>query len=244
MTLQELAADAAVHSSPQPQAARELSTLSRSALVGLQESSEQLTALEQHAEEITFQLDCSAITPGQARTELAQLETKANRLESEGLDSVRTSELSSGQAQARGEKKDQLARLEALFNRLEADTALRSSRQPQAARALSTVSRAALVGLQQSSEQLTALEQRAEEIAFQLDCSTITPGQARTELAQLETKANRLETEGLDAVRTSELQSGQAQAKSQKKDQLARLEALFNRLEGLFKRIKSLDSGG
>merc|ERR1719499_2948980 len=103
------------------------------------------------------------------------------------------------------------------------------------------MSKTAIADLTRSGAQLSDIESRVEEIRFQLDCKAIKPSQAKTDLAQLETQAKCLETTGVDSVYTSELNSGKAEAKSEKKDQLARLEALFQRLEGLFKKIKALE---
>jgi len=113
----------------------------------------------------------------------------------------------------------------------------------RATRALSALSAEAIAGLRETAGELERLQGTTEEIAFQLDCGTVTAVQARTELAQVESQAKRLECERVDAVYTSELSSGKAEAKSEKKDQLAKLEALFQRLEGLFARIKALERG-
>lgn len=56
----------------------------------------------------------------------------------------------------------------------------------------------------------------------------------RTELAQLEAEANKLETKGVDNVYTSELKSGRQAAKELKSVQLRRLETLFGVIEKLF----------
>jgi chromosome segregation ATPase len=60
---------------------------------------------------------------------------------------------------------------------------------------------------------------------------------AKTELAQLEADAHKLESTGVDNIYTSELESGKASAKETKKDQLRRLEALFNRIDDIFHTI-------
>lgn len=111
--------------------------------------------------------------------------------------------------------------------------------QPRAIRAMSQLSQAAMADLTRSGVQLADIEAQVEEINFQLNCRAILPAQAKTDLAQLETKAKQLETTGVDAVYTSELNSGKVEAKTQKKDQLARLEALFDRFEELFKQIRA-----
>lgn len=112
------------------------------------------------------------------------------------------------------------------------------SRPPRAVRAYSGLSEEAMAGLRRSAEELMVLEDRVEEIAFQLDCQSLTSGQARNELAHVEMQAKRLETQSVDAVYTSDLHSGKEAAKNAKKDQLARLESLFERLEVLFKKIR------
>lgn len=62
-------------------------------------------------------------------------------------------------------------------------------------------------------------------------------GKMKTELAFLESEANRLESAGVDNVYTSELNSGKVSAKEAKKEQLARLETLFAQIDDLFKVI-------
>lgn len=64
-------------------------------------------------------------------------------------------------------------------------------------------------------------------------------GKIKTELAFLESEANRLESAGVDNVYTSELNSGKAPAKEAKREQLARLEALFSTIDELFKVMQS-----
>eukprot|EP00435_Cladocopium_sp_Y103_P001584 s2547_g1.t1 len=63
-------------------------------------------------------------------------------------------------------------------------------------------------------------------------------GQARTELAQLEAEAHKLECQGVDNVYTGDLDSGKAEAKDLKKALLARLETVLERIEETFRRLK------
>jgi len=85
------------------------------------------------------------------------------------------------------------------------------------------------------------LERAVEEVGLQFDGGALSCGQARTALANVESRAHRLEAEGVDGIYTSDLGSGKAQAKSEKKELLARLEKLFSRLEAAFQLINNMD---
>lgn len=96
------------------------------------------------------------------------------------------------------------------------------------------------MGLEASSVELSSLEGRAEEVRRMVEDGTLTPGQGRTELAQIEAKAHKVESEKVDCIYTSELTSGKDDAKAEKKAQLQRLEKLFERLEEHFAWLKSV----
>lgn len=64
-------------------------------------------------------------------------------------------------------------------------------------------------------------------------------GKAKTELASLEADAHKLESTGVDSIYTGELDSGRASAKEKKKEELRRLEALFNRIDDIFRVIST-----
>eukprot|EP00913_Durusdinium_trenchii_P022285 g20938.t1 len=63
-------------------------------------------------------------------------------------------------------------------------------------------------------------------------------GQVRTELAQLEAQAHKLECQGVDSVYTGDLDSGKADAKDLKKALLGRLESVLEMIEQTFGRLK------
>lgn len=107
---------------------------------------------------------------------------------------------------------------------------------------MSLLSQEAIDRMDASSAEISHLEQRAEDIARQLQHRQITAGQARTALAQVESAAHKVETEKVDAVYTSELNSGKAMVKSEKKEQLARLERFFERLDVIFQWIKRCEA--
>lgn len=95
--------------------------------------------------------------------------------------------------------------------------------------------------MHRAEAELAGLERAAEEVVLQLDGGTLSCGQARTSLANVEARAHRLEADGVDGIYTSDLGSGKAQAKSEKKELLARLERLFSRLEASFQLINDVD---
>lgn len=103
------------------------------------------------------------------------------------------------------------------------------------------MSQEAIDGLCKTSMELSALEDEVERIVARLENGEITPGQARTQLSNIEAVGHKVECDKVDSIYTSELHSGKEMAKTQKKDQLKRLERLFERLEILFKWIKTLE---
>lgn len=294
------------------------SAISMEAMDVLRRCERELEALEVQAEDAALQLQRHAVTPGQARTLLAQVEARARRLEMESVDGIYTSELVSGRARAKTEKRGQLARLGQLFARLDAlfqwvgdvedgyqrdaqrsqraaaqsrpaaglaavDPALsqgasqwsqssascspphhqqqpqqfqqplqeqpqpqsryQQNERPKAHRAYSLQSQEAIENLQRTEAELEGLERTADEVVEQLEAGTLTVGQARTALATVEAQAHRLETDRVDGIYTSELVSGKVQAKTEKKEQLARLERLFARLEATFAGIGKAEPG-
>lgn len=116
------------------------------------------------------------------------------------------------------------------------------NRDPRVHRAMSVLSQEAMDALLRTQLELGALETKAEEVAARLQRHELTPGQARTELAQVEAAAHKVECDKVDSIYTSELSSGRDMAKTEKKEQLGRLERLFERLEVLFKWIKEVDA--
>merc|ERR1719296_406303 len=140
-------------------------------------------------------------------------------------------------------KSGKMASLSTEADDSEAQTVGELRQQPRAFRGMSMMSQAAIADLSRSGAQLADIEAKVEEIRFQLDCRAISLPQAKVDLAQLETKAKQLETTGVDAVYTSDLNSGKAEAKIEKKEQLARLESLFDKFEELFKRLKKEEVG-
>lgn len=110
-------------------------------------------------------------------------------------------------------------------------------------RQFSIASTEAIEQLEQLGARLVPIEDRVAELnrlAQGPQClGNETLGQMKTELAQLEAEANKLETKGVDSIYTSELRSGQEIAKQLKKAQLRRLESLFALIEQLFRVLNS-----
>lgn len=106
---------------------------------------------------------------------------------------------------------------------------------------MSFLSEEAIDGLLKTGLELDKLEARVEELMGQVRKGELTPGQGRTELSQVEAAAHKVECDKVDAIYTSELHSGKDDAKKEKKDQLKRLEALFDKLEVQFKWLKTLE---
>lgn len=107
-------------------------------------------------------------------------------------------------------------------------------------RAMSYISQEALDGLSKTSAELDELEARVDEISEQVKRGELTAGQGTTQLAQIESAANKVECDKVDAIYTSELKSGKEEAKQEKKEQIRRLEKLFDKLEQRFKWLKTL----
>mmetsp|Transcript_888 Transcript_888/g.1672 ORF Transcript_888/g.1672 Transcript_888/m.1672 type:complete len:119 (-) Transcript_888:137-493(-) len=99
-------------------------------------------------------------------------------------------------------------------------------------------SREAVQALHRVELEVQDLEETLVDVMMQFDGRSLTPGQARTALSNVEARAQKLEVEGIDNVYTGELNSGKAQAKSDKKDLLKRLEDLYSVLEKSFREIK------
>eukprot|EP00929_Paragymnodinium_shiwhaense_P103272 TRINITY_DN66660_c0_g1_i1.p1 TRINITY_DN66660_c0_g1~~TRINITY_DN66660_c0_g1_i1.p1 ORF type:complete len:482 (-),score=74.78 TRINITY_DN66660_c0_g1_i1:160-1605(-) len=122
-----------LHTPSMRQATRKLSLASEQALGQLAETSRDLLMIERRVGEVeSLVLDSDGrlaplarIPPslfgtlGDVRSELAQLESRAKQLEGSKIDSVYTSELTTGKEAAREEKKSMLKRLEQLFVRFE-----------------------------------------------------------------------------------------------------------------------------
>jgi len=109
-------------------------------------------------------------------------------------------------------------------------------------RSLSVRSAKALSRLEEIELQVASLETQVGDIAAALtgrsEISHEEVGHCKTQLALLEAQAHKLETNGVDGVYTGELESGKADAKAAKKNQLERLEVLFGRIEDIFQVIK------
>mmetsp|Transcript_55739 Transcript_55739/g.104889 ORF Transcript_55739/g.104889 Transcript_55739/m.104889 type:complete len:425 (+) Transcript_55739:88-1362(+) len=108
-------------------------------------------------------------------------------------------------------------------------------------RCLSLHSEHALNLLSDTHEQLLQIEQSVADITLALQ-GRVGLEQAmhlKSDLSQLEAKAKRLETKGIDDVYTGELNSGRQLAKDTKKDMLRRLEELFVIMEDAFRNIKA-----
>lgn len=112
-------------------------------------------------------------------------------------------------------------------------------RQPrEVPRWYSVSSQGALAQLAAVEMEVLSVQHRVEELAaLPLDTEE-QRGQARTELAQLEAEAHKLECQGVDNVYTSDLDSGKAEAKDLKKALLSRIETVLERIEETFRRLK------
>jgi hypothetical protein len=100
---------------------------------------------------------------------------------------------------------------------------------------LSYSSSNAMNSLDATNQELSYLESRVGDIASMVaDACAHDVSPLRSELAQLETRAKQLETNGIDDVYTGELHSGKQMAKSAKKDLLSRLEQLFDKFDKTF----------
>lgn len=114
-------------------------------------------------------------------------------------------------------------------------------------RCMSIRSQEAMSALGQLESRLKRLEDRVAELdklVRDANFPTANLGKAKTELAQMEADAHKLESSGVDNIYTSELTSGKDSAKETKKDQLRRLEALFNFIDNVFSYIQTSASGG
>jgi len=113
-----------------------------------------------------------------------------------------------------------------------------------AGRQFSMVSEEALKKLANTQSDLDSIEARASELLGSLTgpevdgIDMLTLASMKTELTVLETRADRLECEGIDFIYTGELVSGKDTAKDTKKQQLQRLESLLTRFEEGFDILK------
>lgn len=107
-------------------------------------------------------------------------------------------------------------------------------------RAYSVRSEEALNALLHTDCRLKTIEDRVAILEVNIKTAGSHPNgvsKAKIELAQLEADAHKLESAGVDNIYTGELESGKAPAKESKKEQLRRLEALFNRIDDIFRAI-------
>eukprot|EP00746_Dinoflagellata_sp_MGD_P162134 gnl/MRDRNA2_/MRDRNA2_89558_c0_seq1.p1 gnl/MRDRNA2_/MRDRNA2_89558_c0~~gnl/MRDRNA2_/MRDRNA2_89558_c0_seq1.p1 ORF type:complete len:218 (+),score=56.50 gnl/MRDRNA2_/MRDRNA2_89558_c0_seq1:63-716(+) len=110
----------------------------------------------------------------------------------------------------------------------------------------SIVSEEALQKLSNTGDTLASIEARVEEVhallqspeGGELSCEKL--GTLKTELSLLESQAKQLESTGVDSVYTGELNSGKALAKETKKQQLNRLDTLFEKFDGVFCVLKEM----
>lgn len=94
--------------------------------------------------------------------------------------------------------------------------------------------------MQQYSAQMDGLEQKVAEVVREVGRGALPLPKARNELAYVEAQGHKLETQGVDSVYCSELTSGKATAKAEKKALLARLESLFESIDAEFKKLKAV----
>lgn len=112
-------------------------------------------------------------------------------------------------------------------------------RPPRPHRTMSYLSQEAIDGLFKTGEEVTSLEERAQDVNRRFDSGELTSAQAVSELAQVEAAANKVECKGIDSIYTGELNTGKDEAKALKKDQNKRLDSLHTKFEELFRKFKS-----
>lgn len=100
----------------QPPVSRQLSELSKTALLRLTNAERQLVVIEREVAQLHESWVTGCLQGGKARTELAYQESLAKKLETDDLDNMDLSELSDyGKDQAKAIRKQLLSRLEALL---------------------------------------------------------------------------------------------------------------------------------
>eukprot|EP00929_Paragymnodinium_shiwhaense_P113645 TRINITY_DN81934_c0_g1_i1.p1 TRINITY_DN81934_c0_g1~~TRINITY_DN81934_c0_g1_i1.p1 ORF type:complete len:393 (+),score=93.01 TRINITY_DN81934_c0_g1_i1:60-1238(+) len=106
-------------------------------------------------------------------------------------------------------------------------------------RKYSLKSEKALDQLESTDSRLRGVEEKVRKIAHTVSTSPTLDrkmhGHMKTDLALLEAEAHKLESQGVDNIYTSELQSGKTAAKELKREQLRRLEGLFVEIDDVFK---------
>merc|ERR1719181_710842 len=100
----------------------------------------------------------------------------------------------------------------------------------------------ALNELLKTGNLIAALEDSIEEIVAKVKSGEMNPGEARTELSKVEGRAHKVEGNNIDEIKTSELNTGKVQAKDEKKNQLRRMEMLFETLETRFAWLKKYNA--
>lgn len=98
------------------------------------------------------------------------------------------------------------------------------------------------VRLKQIEDRVAELDTFVRELGPHASSGSL--AKPKSELAQLEADAHKLESTGVDNIYTSELESGKASAKETKKEQLRRLEVLFDRIDGVFGLMPKGAAGG
>lgn len=111
-------------------------------------------------------------------------------------------------------------------------------------RLYSVPSQDALLQLATVDASVSAIEKRVAEINTLSQREEEPAGPLRTELANLEARAHKIECQGVDNIYTGDLSSGKAEAKEMKKSLLIRLEKLFQLIDATFAQLDPKNIGG
>lgn len=95
-------------------------------------------------------------------------------------------------------------------------------------------------------QQLTDVGEKLTKLGWQVDVldALVANGNVsaavKSQLVRLETEAKRLETDGVDSVCLSEVNSGRNVAKSLRRGELLQLEQLFAKMDAMFQKISAI----
>lgn len=104
---------------------------------------------------------------------------------------------------------------------------------------LSLASGKAIQQLTDAGEKLTTLGWQVDVLDALVANGNVSTA-VKSQLVQLETEAKRLETDGVDSVCLSEVNSGRSVAKSLRRGELLQLEQLFAKMDAMFQKISAI----
>lgn len=97
--------------------------------------------------------------------------------------------------------------------------------------------------LETFERQFDDIERQMRDIVASWRAGHVAPGKARTDLAQLEAKLDKIQCNGVDSIETYELTSGKDTAKALRKELTKRAELIHERMDQVFQELKASQPG-